>query len=69
MRVPVLMVNGDADYIYGVETGQKPLFRTLGTPETHKRHVVLPGGHGILGERRTQVIREILDWLDKHHQR
>ena len=69
VRVPVLMVNGDADYIYAVETSQKPLFRTLGTPETQKRHVVLPGGHGILGERRTQVIREILDWLDKHHQR
>jgi eukaryotic-like serine/threonine-protein kinase len=69
VTVPVLMVNGDSDYIYEVEASQKPLFRTLGTPESVKRYVVLPGGHGILGERRTQVIREILDWLDKHHPR
>jgi dienelactone hydrolase len=69
VRVPVLMVNGDSDYIYEVEASQKPLFRTLGTPEGQKRYVVLPGGHGILGERRTQVIREILDWLDKYYPR
>lgn len=69
VKVPVLMVNGDSDYIYDVEASQKPLFRTLGTPESLKRHVVLPGGHGILGERRTQVIGEVLDWLDKHHPR
>jgi dienelactone hydrolase len=69
VTVPVLMVNGDSDYIYDVESNQKPLFRALGVPEHLKRHVILPGGHGILGERRAQVIREILDWLDKHHQK
>ncbi len=45
---------------------QKPLFAALGAPAEQKRHLVLPGGHGIIYERRNQVIREILDWFDRY---
>ena len=39
------MVNGDSDFIYPVESGQKPYFDLLGTPRDQKKHVVLVGGH------------------------
>ena len=40
--------------------------RLLGTPPDHKRHVVLTGGHYIIGQQRSQVVREVLDWLDRY---
>ena len=66
VTVPVLMINGDSDFIFELERAQKPLFAALGTSADRKRHVVLPGGHGILFEKRSQVIREILDWFDRY---
>ena len=63
--VPVLMLNGRYDYVFPVETEQKPLFDYLGTPQEHKRHVVFEAGH--LPLPRGEMIREILDWLD-HYQ-
>lgn len=66
IHVPLLMVNGDSDYIFPVESSQKPQFALLGTPADQKRHVVLHSGHGVMGEQRSQAVREILDWLDKY---
>jgi formylglycine-generating enzyme required for sulfatase activity/dienelactone hydrolase/predicted Ser/Thr protein kinase len=66
VSVPVLMVNGDADFIFAVDRAQNPLFDELGAAADQKRHVVLPGGHGIIYEKRSQVIREILDWFDRY---
>jgi dienelactone hydrolase len=63
---PVLMVNGSEDFIFPVDSAQKPLFDLLGTAPAHKRHFILPGGHGILNQQRSQVMREALDWLDKY---
>jgi dipeptidyl aminopeptidase/acylaminoacyl peptidase len=31
--------------------------------------VVLPGGHNILAERRSQSLREALDWFDRYLER
>jgi hypothetical protein len=36
----------------------------LGTPHEQKRHVVLVGGHFIIGQQRSQVVKTVLDWLD-----
>jgi pimeloyl-ACP methyl ester carboxylesterase len=66
VTVPVLMINGDTDFIFDREQSQKPLFAALGSPADRKRHVVLPGGHGVIFEKRSQVIREILDWFDRY---
>jgi cephalosporin-C deacetylase-like acetyl esterase len=63
VRVPVLMVNGRQDFIFPVETSQIPCFHLLGTPEKDKRYVLLEGGHAL---PRNQVIKEILDWLDRY---
>jgi dienelactone hydrolase len=66
VSVPVLMINGDSDFIYMVDQSQKPLFRFLGTPLEHKRHLALQGGHAILNEKRNRVIRETLQWFDRY---
>jgi len=62
VRVPTLMLNGRDDYLFPVEDSQKPLFQALGTPAGRKRHAVVKGGHG---PDRLDVIKEVLDWLDR----
>jgi dienelactone hydrolase len=66
VHVPILMLNGDEDFIFPVKTLQLPLFETLATPAADKRHVLYPGGHEIGSTKRTQVVAEIVGWLDKY---
>jgi pimeloyl-ACP methyl ester carboxylesterase len=66
VRIPTLMINGDSDFIYPVETAQKPAFAALGSEAALKRHRILPGGHYVISQQRNQVVREVLDWLDTH---
>jgi dienelactone hydrolase len=63
ITVPVLMLNGRYDFYFPVETSQRPFFRLLGTPPQHKRQVISEGGHSV---PRTQLIAEILTWLDRY---
>jgi dienelactone hydrolase len=65
VRTPVLMVNGKFDFIFPVETNQKPLFRALGTKEADKRHILYDGGHRNLITR-PDLIGEVLNWFDKY---
>ena len=65
VTIPILMLNGRYDYIFPHETSQVPMFETLGTPAEHKRHVVFETAHGVYGHR-NEMIREVLDWLDKY---
>jgi formylglycine-generating enzyme required for sulfatase activity/dienelactone hydrolase len=64
VKAPVLMLNDRYDDYFLLEASQLPLYRLLGTPEKDKRHVVYDTEHGGLPDR--EVIREILDWLDKY---
>ena len=59
------MLNGDNDSSYPVVV-QKRLFTLLGTPVEDKRHVLYQGGHGVFGVRRSEMIREMLEWLDRY---
>lgn len=61
VTVPVLMINGKDDFVFPLETSQKPLFRLLGA--TEKKHRLFDSGHTI---PRNQAIKEILDWLDRY---
>jgi serine/threonine protein kinase/formylglycine-generating enzyme required for sulfatase activity/dienelactone hydrolase len=65
MKKPVLMVNGRYDHTFSVENAQNPLFRMLGTPEADKKHVLLETPHDVT-EDRPQLIKAVLDWLDRY---
>jgi pimeloyl-ACP methyl ester carboxylesterase len=62
-RVPVLMINGDHDFIFPLETSQEPLFRLFPLLPNEKRHCVFEGGH--VPPRHQDIARETLDWLDR----
>jgi pimeloyl-ACP methyl ester carboxylesterase len=64
VTLPVLMMGGRHDYVFPLETSQKPMFERLGTPAEHKKHVVFDSGHGNFP--RSEVIRELLAFLDKY---
>ena len=63
VRIPVLMLNGRYDSFFPHETSQIPMFKLLGTPEEHKRHLIYDTGHLI---PRNQLIKESLEWLDRY---
>jgi dipeptidyl aminopeptidase/acylaminoacyl peptidase len=64
VTIPVLMVNGRNDFIFPVDTAQLPLFRSLGTAEADKRHVLYDYGH--IPPKNQETIKEVLDWLDRY---
>jgi hypothetical protein len=57
------MLNGRHDFGIPYNEMQVPLFRLLGTPEPHKKHVVLDAGHLIPAR---DYMRESLEWLDRY---
>jgi eukaryotic-like serine/threonine-protein kinase len=61
---PLLMLNGRYDFDQSSEMQAKPMFRFWGAPEKDKRLVIFESGH-IPADLR-DIIREILDWLDKY---
>jgi eukaryotic-like serine/threonine-protein kinase len=63
VRTPVLMLNGRLDFQMDLETRQKPLFRLLGPPEEHKKHVTFETGHFPPPQ---DTMRESLAWFDKY---
>jgi dipeptidyl aminopeptidase/acylaminoacyl peptidase len=63
VRTPVLMVNGEYDTEYPLESSQKPMFQLLGTEPEHKKLYVTPAAHIV---PRDVLIRETLDWFDRY---
>ena len=49
-----------------LESSQKPMFRLLGAPEHDKRHVVFDSGHFMQPDQIPEVVKEVLDWLDRY---
>ena len=63
VTVPVLMLNGKYDDFVPYEESQKPLYDFLGTAKVNKKWVVYENGHSV---PRQELIKEILNWLDKY---
>jgi dienelactone hydrolase len=63
-HMPLLQLNGRYDFDQSTEHQAKPMFRLWGAPEKDKRLVLYEAGH-IPADLR-DVIREILDWLDRY---
>jgi formylglycine-generating enzyme required for sulfatase activity/dienelactone hydrolase len=66
VRTPVLMINGEGDFFFPLESSQRPMYRSLGTPEPDKEHRVYPGGHGLLTLFGRQTRDDVLGWLDRY---
>ncbi len=64
VTTPVLMLGGRYDYENPVETHQQGMMDLFSTPEEHKRLVIYDAGH--LPLPRGEMIREILEWLDRY---
>ena len=62
VRVPTLLFSGEFDAMVPMENSNR-YFSLIGTSAAQKRRVIAIGGHFI---PRALVIRESLDWLDKH---
>jgi DNA-binding SARP family transcriptional activator/formylglycine-generating enzyme required for sulfatase activity/predicted esterase len=60
--VPTLLFSGEFDPMVPRENSER-YFALLGTAPSRKRHVIAIGGHFI---PRPLVIRETLEWLDRH---
>ena len=63
VKIPTLMLNGRYDIYNPPETGAKPIYDLLGTPEKDKKLIFYDGAHFI---PRNELIRETLDWLDRY---
>ncbi|MCH7908736.1 MAG: SUMF1/EgtB/PvdO family nonheme iron enzyme [Candidatus Hydrogenedentes bacterium] len=64
VKIPVLMLNGRYDYRNPYETNVKVLFDVIGTSIEDKKLVLYDAGHVPLP--RNEVIKEMIDWLDKY---
>jgi eukaryotic-like serine/threonine-protein kinase len=64
IRIPTLLMDGRYDLYYQVESTQRPFFALLGAPPQHKRHVIFEDSGHV--PPRTNVIREVLQWLETH---
>lgn len=63
LKLPVLLLGGELDFIFPLESAQKPLFKLLGTPADQKRMVTFAGAGHV--PPRLELIREVLAWLDQ----
>ena len=63
VRQPVLMLNGQYDHYFPVQTSMKPMFDLLGTAPAQKEYYLYPTGHAV---PRTQLIAKTLAWLDRY---
>lgn len=63
ITTPVLMLNGEFDQFFPLETSQIPMFKLLGTPDADKQHYVAKTGHYV---KRDVLITKHLGWLKKY---
>jgi formylglycine-generating enzyme required for sulfatase activity/predicted esterase len=63
VRTPILMLNGREDFTFPIEESQRPMFRSFGTADADKRHVIYDGGHVFPFAR---IEKDTLDWLDTY---
>jgi dienelactone hydrolase len=63
ITMPVLMLNGEFDQFFPLETSQIPMFKLLATPDEDKEHYVSETGHFV---PRDVLIAKHLEWLKKY---
>ena len=66
VKIPVLMINGNEDFVFPYETSQVPMFDMMHSVNEHTEHRVYPGGHGLLGLFKKQIRGDVVGWLDRY---
>jgi serine/threonine protein kinase len=64
VTLPMLMINSRNDLGLPIDTNVKAMMDLFGTPEEHKKLVIIDGGH--VPESPNEFIREALDWFDRY---
>ncbi len=64
IKIPILLQNGRYDFIFPVETNQKPFLSLFGTPEKDKHFRLYEAGHS--SWLKNEVRRDELAFLDKY---
>jgi pimeloyl-ACP methyl ester carboxylesterase len=64
VTLPILMMGGRFDFNFPVETSQKPMFDLVGTPADRKRFTIFENAGHV--PPRLELIRHVLDWLDRY---
>jgi serine/threonine protein kinase/dienelactone hydrolase len=62
LKAPALLIAGKFDWIY---LGKDALIRMLGAPAADKKAVLLDTAHDV-SEKRADMVREVLAWLDRY---
>ncbi len=62
LKKPTLFISGKYDWVF---LGKDAMFQMLGTPAAQKRSVTFDTAHDV-SEQRSDLIREVLGWLDQH---
>jgi serine/threonine protein kinase/dienelactone hydrolase len=66
-KMPTLLLGGAHDFVFPVETNQKPLIRLLGAPDQDKKYwVFVNSGHFPDPADLPDGARMMLEWLDKY---
>jgi len=63
VKIPVLMLNGEYDFYFPVESSQRPLFENLGTPKEDKLWKLYDRSHQV---PRTELAKESIAWMNKY---
>ena len=63
VSTPLLLISGEYDTVFPLETSQRPFFALLGTPPEDKEHRVTERAHIIPPD---VLFRETLDWFDRY---
>ena len=64
IKIPILMQGGQYDFLYPVETHQKPLLGLFGTPQADKLLRIYETGHAVW--LKNEVRKDELAFLDKY---
>ena len=72
VRCDILMINGQQDLIFPLNTSQKPMLKMLGKlyegtdDQIDKDHMTYPGGHSNYQFLNSDVRENVLEWMDDH---
>ena len=62
IKAPTLLISGKFDWIF---LGKDALLRLIGTPSADKKAITFDTAHDV-SEQRSDLIREVLAWLDRY---